>query len=76
VATFADSVLVARTESVSPFNSLVPATALTEALVAGVSALRDDAGRERASAVAELTEAVAREAGGQVSEPERRRMGS
>lgn len=75
VATFADSVLVARTESVSPFDSLTPATALTEALVAGVSALLDETGRERARAIEKLTAAMAEAAGRQVSTGERRREG-
>ena len=61
VAPFAESVLVARTESVSPFDSLTAATALTEALVAGVSALLETDGRARADAIARLDDAVAQE---------------
>jgi DNA-binding MurR/RpiR family transcriptional regulator len=61
VAPFAESVLVARTESVSPFDSLTAATALTEALVAGVSALLGTDGRARAEAIAGLDDAIARE---------------
>ena len=61
VATHAESVLVTRTESVSPFDSLTAATALTEALVAGVSALLEPDGRARADAIASLNDAVARE---------------
>lgn len=61
VAPFAESVLVARTESVSPFDSLTAATALTEALVAGVSALLGTEGRERAEAIAKLDDAIAEE---------------
>ena len=58
VAPHAESVLVARTESVSPFDSLTAATALTEALVAGVSACLEPDGRVRTRAIAELTDAV------------------
>ncbi len=76
VATFADSVLVARTESVSPFDSLAPATALTEALLAGVSALLDETGRERARAIAELTAATTRETSREVPAVAHRREGS
>ena len=61
VAPLAESVLVARTESVSPFDSLTAATALTEALVAGVSALLETDGRARAEAIARLNDTVARE---------------
>ena len=58
VAPHAESVLVARTESVSPFDSLTAATALTEALVAGVSTCLEADGRVRAQAIAKLTDAV------------------
>jgi DNA-binding MurR/RpiR family transcriptional regulator len=75
VATFADSVLVARTESVSPFDSLAPATALTEALLAGVSALLDETGRERAQAIEKLTAAAAEASGREVPAVGRRREG-
>jgi DNA-binding MurR/RpiR family transcriptional regulator len=61
VAPLAERVLVARTEAISPFDSLTAATALTEALVAGVSALLETAGRERAEAVAKLGDAINRE---------------
>jgi DNA-binding MurR/RpiR family transcriptional regulator len=61
VAPYAESVLVARTESVSPFDSLTAATALTEALVAGVSALLGTDGRARAEAIARLDHAIAKE---------------
>jgi hypothetical protein len=46
---------------VSPFDSLTPATALTEALVAGVSALLDEGGRGRARVIETLADAVAAE---------------
>jgi DNA-binding MurR/RpiR family transcriptional regulator len=61
VASFAESVLVARTESASPFDSLTAATALTEALVAGVSALLGTDGRARAEAIASLDDTMAQE---------------
>jgi len=54
IASFAERVLVARTDSVSAFDSLTAATALTEALVAGVSGLLEDSGRARAEAIARL----------------------
>jgi DNA-binding MurR/RpiR family transcriptional regulator len=54
VASFAEHVLIARTDSVSAFDSLTAATALTEALVAGVSGLLEDSGRARAEAIARL----------------------
>jgi len=76
VAAFAESVLVARTDTVSPFDSLTPATALTEALVAGVSALLDEAGRARARAIAELTAAVAQESSSVAGDVEAGRNGS
>jgi DNA-binding MurR/RpiR family transcriptional regulator len=59
IAQHADCVLVARTEAVSPFDSLTGAVALTEALVAGVSAALEPDGRARAEAIARLSEAVA-----------------
>ena len=61
VAPHAESVLVARTESVSPFDSLTAATALTEALVAGVSACLEAESRMRADTIAKLSHAVAQE---------------
>lgn len=61
VAPHAECVLVARTESASPFDSLTAATALTEALVAGVSALLETDGRARAEAIARLDDAIAEE---------------
>ncbi len=54
IASFAERVLIARTDSVSAFDSLTAATALTEALVAGVSGLLEDSGRARAEAIARL----------------------
>jgi DNA-binding MurR/RpiR family transcriptional regulator len=61
VAPHAESLLVARTEAVSPFDSLTAATALTEALLAGVSALLETEARLRADAISRLNEAVATE---------------
>jgi DNA-binding MurR/RpiR family transcriptional regulator len=62
VAPHAESVLVARTDAVSPFDSLTAATALTEALVAGVSALLEAEGRTRADAIERLNDAIATDA--------------
>ena len=70
VATHAESVLVARTESVSPFDSLTAATAFTEALIAGTSALLEPDGRARADAIASLDDAVARGASRRDASPE------
>lgn len=47
VAEVADVVLPARVESPSPFDSLVPALAVVEALVAALTERRGKAGRER-----------------------------
>lgn len=54
IAPLAECVLVARTDSVSPFDSLTAATAVSEALVAGVGVLLGDDGRVRAEAIAHL----------------------
>jgi DNA-binding MurR/RpiR family transcriptional regulator len=64
IASFAEHVLVARTDSVSAFDSLLAATALTEALVAGVSGLLEDSGRARAEAIARLEAQMADKASG------------
>ena len=47
VAEVADVVLPVRVESLSPFDSLVPALALVEALVAALTERRGEAGRTR-----------------------------
>jgi len=47
IADFAEVVLPARVEAPSPFDSLVPAMAVVESLVAAVTDRLDDAGRRR-----------------------------
>ena len=61
VAPIAETVLVARTEAPSPFDSLTAATALTEALVAGVGACLEPEARPRAEAIRRLNDSVAAE---------------
>ncbi|MCT9868359.1 MurR/RpiR family transcriptional regulator [Paenarthrobacter aurescens] len=61
VAKSADIVVTCRVEAPSPFDSLVPATALTEAIIAAVTDSLGDRGRSRLEAVeasAEAQEAV------------------
>jgi len=57
VAPLASAVLVARTDTASPFDSLVSAAALTEALIAALSVRLDAAARPRADAIERLSAA-------------------
>lgn len=54
IADVAEAVLPARVEAPSPFDSLVPAMALVESLVAGVSEKRGEATRKRVRRLEEL----------------------
>lgn len=54
IADFADHVLPARVEAPSPFDSIVPAIALVEAVVAGVAMKLADAAKPRIEALERL----------------------
>lgn len=55
IADIAEAVLPARVDAPSPFDSLVPAMALVESLVAGVSDQLGDAARQRVARLEELS---------------------
>jgi DNA-binding MurR/RpiR family transcriptional regulator len=55
IADVAEAVLPARVDAPSPFDSLVPAMAIVESLVAGISEVRRDATRKRVQQLEELS---------------------